>query len=89
VVEGSEGTVRITWLDTDPIIWISSWQVEGEVAERDSAEHRTADAAVRWSRERCGRVVIIGRDGEVYWVGSDPLPHDVEAMWDDASPQAR
>jgi hypothetical protein len=84
-----QDTVHINWLGTDPIVWDASWQVEGERSPRDSRQHRTADAAVRWGRERCARVVIIGRDGVAYWAGRDPLPWDVATMWIDAPPQAR
>jgi hypothetical protein len=89
VTEGARGTVHIIWLDTEPLIWVASWQVEGETTEHDGAEHATADAAVRWGRERCARVVIIGRDGQVYWAGTDPMPGDVSQMWEDAPPHAR
>jgi hypothetical protein len=89
VIDEMRGTVHITWMGTDPILWVASWQVEGESAPRDGSEHATPDEAVRWGRERCARVVIIGRDGQAYWAGNDPVPGDVSATWNDAPPHAR
>jgi hypothetical protein len=91
VTDGLRGTVFINWLDGDPHVWSSYWDSDeaGATAPLDEAEHATADAAVLWGRERAARVVVIGRDGQVYWAGTDPMPADVSGTWDAAPPQAR
>jgi hypothetical protein len=88
VTEPALGTVYINWLDWEPVVWWSSWQVDGEGRPRAEAHHSSADEAVAWGRERCARVVVFGRDGEAYWAGSDPAPADAPGAWDTAPPKA-
>ncbi len=89
--EAGRGTVYINWLDVEPLIWAAYWDSdeEGATAPLAEAEHVSADAAVAWGRERAGRVVVIGRDAQVYWAGSDPMPADVAGSWDSSPPEAR
>lgn len=72
------------------MLWVANFDDDGPAGRKlDHAEGQDVHELVRWGRQRCGRVLVYGRDGELYWAGDSARPDDVPHSWAEAPPKAR